>query len=320
MKKLWLSSLIVLFIISLTGCGYQTAQSPAAQSPMEGPYQEYGLHAPVAEESQVAKEMRHNAGSSDDQDEVVTVATTNIAANTDHKIIYNVYLHLIVSDTQETFAQLGQIARDMGGFVANSNTWKDGEQVRGTLTVRIPANNLDDALTRFRSLALDIESERVDSQDVTEEFVDLESRLTNLQRTEAELLELLESRSSTGKTSDILEVHRELTNIRAQIEQIQGRMKYLDNLSSLATVQITLTPDALMQPVVVGGWRPEGTARMAIRMLISTLQFFAQVVIFFVLYILPIAIVIAIPIVITILIIRAIWKRVKRRKQATKIA
>ena len=144
------------------------------------------------------------------------------------------------------------------------------------MTVRVPAEKLEDALAQFRALAVDVENQRVDSQDVTEEYVDLEARLTNMQRTERELQELLESRSETGKTSDILEVHRELTNIRAQIEQIQGRMQYLENLSAMATVQIQLTPDALMQPVVVGGWRPQGTARDAVRMLLRTLQFLAD--------------------------------------------
>jgi Flp pilus assembly protein TadB len=70
-----------------------------------------------------------------------------------------------------------------------------------------------------------------------------------------------------------------------------------------------------MQPIDVGGWRPEGTARDAIRMLLRTLQFFADAAIVFVLFILPTLLVIAIPIAILVLVIRAIWRRVKRRKQ-----
>ena len=93
-------------------------------------------------------------------------------------------------------------------------------------------------------------------------------------------------------------------------------MRYLDNLSAMATVEITLTPDELLQPIDVGGWRPAGTARQAIRMLVSTLQFFADALIVFVLLILPILIVIAIPITILVLIIRWLVRRAKRRKRA----
>jgi len=312
MNKKWLVwSVLGILVLSLVGCGMRATQ--------EAP----GFYADpqeivVEREKAMATEAGAPAWDTDDGAALGnTSADIDIAV--DRKIIYNVYLHLIVKDTATTFDQIRDIAEGIGGFVADSNTWKDGEQLRGTLTVRIPADSLQGALAQFRDLALDVESERMDSQDVTEEYVDLEARLVNLQRTETELLELLETRSATGKTSDILEVHRELTNIRAQIEQIQGRMKYLSNLSAMATVQITLTPDALMQPVVVAGWRPEGTAREAVRTLIRTLQFFADAIIVVVLLILPVVIVIAIPVVIAFFIIRAIWKLAKRRRQEKKI-
>ena len=221
---------------------------------------------------------------------------------------------MIVKDTEEAFSEVQRLAQEIGGFVSESNVWRDQDHQRASVTVRVPAEKLEDALAQFRALAVDVENQRVDSQDVTEEYVDLAARLQNAQRTERELQELLESRSEIGKTSDILEVHRELTNIRSQIEQLQGRMQYLENLSAMATVQIQLTPDALMQPVVVAGWRPQGTARDAVRMLLRTLQFLADAAIVFVLLILPVLIVIAIPITGLVLLIRVLVRRRKRRK------
>lgn len=309
--------MIVLLAFALFGCR-STAKTSAMPQEMQ---QTYGLEsrkqgtndwpAPTQVPQVAPRYQVADTGTSG-------VELTTIPENIERKIIYNVYMELIVQDTQTTLNQIRQLSEEMGGFVANANTWKDNEQLRGTLTVRIPADRLEEALSKFKALALDIEKEQMDSQDVTEEYVDLEARLTNLQRTEKELLELLETRSATGKTADILEVHREITAVRAQIEQIQGRMKYLNNLSALATVQITLTPDKLLQPVVVGGWRPQGTAREAIRALIRTLQFFADVVIVFVLYILPVLIILSIPVVGLILIVRAAWKRAKQRRQAQK--
>jgi hypothetical protein len=238
------------------------------------------------------------------------------SAEFDRKIIYNVDIHLIVKDTDEAFGEIQRLATEMGGFVSESNMWREDTFRRGTITLRVPVGQLEDALAQLRELALDVESENVDSQDVTEEYVDLAARLRNEQRTETELLQLLESRNETGKTQDILEVHRELSNVRAQIEQIQGRMRYLENLSAMATVRITVTPDALLQPIDVAGWRPQGTARDAIRMLFRTLQFFADAAIVFFLYILPTLVVIAIPIGALVLLIRAVWRRARRQRAA----
>jgi len=142
--------------------------------------------------------------------------------------------------------------------------------------------------------------------------VDLQARLKNLELAEQELQELLKTRQETGKTEDILEVYRELTNIRGQIEQIKGRMQYLENMTALATINLTLTPDALAQPVVIGGWQPQGTVRDAVRTLIKTVQFLVDASIWIVIYIIPTLILLAAPFVVLALIIRA-WRRRRRR-------
>lgn len=297
--------LLLLVIASLTlGCAGRAPQPPAETLTSRL----YGADASAKQDVVVEAERERP---------VAAGSGMPTSTEVERKIIYNVAMHLIVKDTDEAFAGIQRLAKEMGGFVSESNVWREDTFRRGTITIRVPVGQLDDALAQLRALALDVESENIDSQDVTEEFVDLGARLTNERRTEAELLELLESRSETGKTQDILEVHRELSNVRAQIEQIQGRMRYLENLSDMATVWITVTPDALLQPIDVAGWRPQGTARDAIRMLLRTLQFFADAAIVFFLYILPTLIVIAIPVVALILLIRAIWRRVRRKRTTT---
>jgi hypothetical protein len=276
---------------------------------MEAPMVEYAESEKAARQVAAADAAGLPASGSND-------GTALAEEGIERKIIYTVGLHLIVKDTDEALSEIQRLTQELGGFVSESNMYRDGEYRRGSVTVRIPAGDLDDALDRLRALALDVERENIDSQDVTEEYVDLEARLVNERRTEEELQELLETRSEIGKTEDILEVHRELSVVRQEIERIQGRMRYLDNLSDMATVRIELTPDVLMQPIDVGGWRPQGTARDAIRLLLRTLQFFADALIVFGLLILPVLLVIAIPIAILVLIIRALVRRAKRRKRA----
>jgi hypothetical protein len=237
-------------------------------------------------------------------------------ASIDRKIIYTVNLDLVVEDTEVAFQEIQRLAEEVGGFVSQSNMWRQEDHPRGSLTVRVPAETLDETLDQFKALAVDVESQSKDSQDVTEEYVDLEARLENEKRTERELQELLESRSDRGKTEDILEVHRELSRVRSQIEQLQGRMTYLDNLSSLATVHISLTPDVLAQPVVVAGWRPKGTALTAVKMLVNALQSLADAAIMFFVLVLPILIVIAIPLVALFLLLRFVVRRMRKRRKA----
>jgi hypothetical protein len=296
----WLLPLMMALLV--VGCAGRALQAPAEPPAL---VERYGLDS--AKEGVVAGERGEQAATGSGMPSSVEV---------ERKIIYNVSMHLIVRDTDEAFAAIQQLAREMGGFVSQSNAWREDSSRRGTITIRLPVGQLEDALAELRALALDVERENIDSQDVTEEYVDLEARLTNERRTEEELLKLLASRSETGKTQDILEVHRELGNVRAQIERIEGRMRYLANLSDMATVQITVTPDALLQPIDVAGWRPQGTARDAIRMLLRTMQFFADAAIVFGLYILPTLIVIAIPIVVLVLLIRAMWRRAQRKRAA----
>ncbi len=309
MKKMYRYLPLALIALLVLGCATKTASAPS-----DGFRANYGLEEPaiIEVEREAKAEWADDGGT--DVDEVVG-ATGLPDTTVVRKIIYNVSLHLIVQDADVAMEEVERLAQDMGGYVSESNIWKSEGYRQATVTVRIPAGDLKDALSAFRDLALDVESENVDSQDVTEEYVDLEARLTNEQRTEEELLELLETRSEIGKTEDILEVHRELKVVRAEIERLQGRMRYLDNLSAMATVRLTLTPDELLEPIDVGGWRPQGTAREAVRLLLRTLQFFADAAIVFVLFILPTLIVIAIPITILVLIIRGLVRRAKRRKR-----
>ena len=98
------------------------------------------------------------------------------------------------------------------------------------------------------------------TEDVTDQYVDLDARSRALQGTEKELLSLLsESRSRGSKVRDIMEVFGELTSIRTQIEQIQGQMRAMEQITAFSTLRITVRPDALSRPVVTASWRPSET-------------------------------------------------------------
>lgn len=223
-------------------------------------------------------------------------------------IVRSAQLSLVVKDAEVSLEQVKGIVKTLNGYVVDTRMWRQEEQMRGTVTVRVPSEALDEALVKFKALAVKVESESGGAQDVTEQYSDLGSQLRNLEATETELLELLKTvREKTGKAEDILAVHRELTSIRGQIEQIKGRMQYLERTSAMAAVTIELIPDVLARPVSGGGWRPAETLTGALRALLSALQFLAQAVIWIGIFVLPVLIVLLIPFG----LIWFIWRRRK---------
>ncbi|MBC8252943.1 MAG: DUF4349 domain-containing protein [Ardenticatenia bacterium] len=238
---------------------------------------------------------------------------TTSSVQQDRVVIYTGNLSLVVQDTREAVTAITDLAAEQGGYVSGSYTYLDDDVMRGSITIRILAENYRDTMEKLRELAVRVESENINTQDVTEEFTDLEARKTNLEHTEEALQKLLDERQKVGRTQDILEVYRELTNSRGQIEQIEGRLRYLSNQSALSTITVELIPHILYQPVSVGGWEPRGVAKSALQSLVAALQGLTSVLIWAVIFILPLLVIILIPIAIIVLVIRSV---VRRRRAA----
>jgi hypothetical protein len=234
----------------------------------------------------------------------------------DRMIVRTANLSLLVADTEETLEAIERLATQLEGYISDLQTWRQNDQLAGIVTLRIPASSFDQARERIKELAIEVESENVSGQDVTEEYVDLEARLRNLEVAEEELLELLDSAQETHKDAEsILAIYREITNVRQQIEQITGRMNYLENASSLATLTVNLTPEEIDEPVVEPGWEPLSRARDALRTLVNALKFLADVLIWVALFFLPLAAILCLPLVL-VWLIWYLWRRRKRRKKA----
>jgi len=237
------------------------------------------------------------------------------AGDSDRMIIRTADLSVVVADAAQAQQTVVDTVNALGGYIADSSAWLEGEQLRARVTVRVPAEKLDALLAAVKTSAVRVQQENVKGQDVTEEFSDLNAQLTNLEATEKELRELLaEVRQKTQKAEDVLQVYRELTTIRGEIERVKGRMQYLGTMTAMATANIDLIPDALAKPVVEPGWRPLETLKNAGRALVNTLKGLVDVLIWVVIVVLPVLILIAIPIVLIVLAIRWLRRRSRRRK------
>lgn len=224
-------------------------------------------------------------------------------------IIRNANMSLIVRDAVDVLQKVTALADAKGGYVAESRQWKEREQVRASATLRIPATQLMPILAAIRALAIRVESENVTAQDVSQEYSDLGAQLRNLQATETELRELLKTvRERTQKASEIMEIYTEITKVRGDIDRIQGRIQYLSQMTSLSTITLELIPDVLAAPVVEPGWQPVATVKNASRSLVNSLKGVVDVLIWVVLYILPLGLIF----VVFALIVRAVWKRLRK--------
>lgn len=233
-------------------------------------------------------------------------------AATERLIIRNASLDVVVPDTEEAVDEINELADELGGYVVESNVYKYQEGLRAHLSLRVPAESLDGALARIRELATDVRRESISGQDVTEEYVDLKSRLRHLEATEERLMAFLEEAEDTEAA---LEVYDRLQNIQAETERVKGRMQYLEDSAAMATITLDITPDELAQPIQVGGWHPEGTLRNAIERLIRILQFLVDAAIVIIIDIVPVLIVLALPGVGLFYLVRAIIRRRRKRKE-----
>jgi len=166
----------------------------------------------------------------------------DLSIDADRMIIRTANMQLVVDDVRDTIDKITDLAQDQQGYVVNSSSWKEGERVVGQITIRVPSSDFHYAMSMLRSMAVEVNSETTSSQDVTEEYVDLEATLRNLEATEVQLLKLMEK---AEKVEDILNVQRELSRVQQDIERTKGRMQYLERTSAMSLIQVSLEQSKL---------------------------------------------------------------------------
>ncbi len=230
------------------------------------------------------------------------------------RVIRTASLQLHASDTRAAFDSIVALVESTGGFVANAAgvhpAQREDAQPVISIVVRIPAEELTATMRAIKESVDDVVSETVSSQDVSEQYIDLEARLTNLRALEVELRAMLEEvRQQDSDPEKVLRVFSELALVRGQIEQLQAQLIHLAGLTELATVEIGITQTPAAVPIVTEPWAPAEAAREAARSLVMSLQGIANWVISFVIYTLPVLILtLAIPVLVGVWVYRKWWR------------
>ena len=243
---------------------------------------------------------------------------TGIEAQTVERIVIkNADISIVVDDPSISIEDITALAEDLGGFVVSSNLYQitlgDGTEVpSGNITIRVPAEDLNAALKTIEDSANEVLSKNQSGQDVTAEYTDLQSRLRNLQDAEEQLREIL---ASADKTEDVLNVFNQLTFVTEQIEVLEGQIQFYEQSAAFSAISINLTPEAANQPLTIAGWEPVGVAKDAIQALIFALQGLVNIVIYLLLFVLPVLAVILLPLYVIFRIGLGAYRRRKARKE-----
>ncbi|MGW8250238.1 MAG: DUF4349 domain-containing protein [Anaerolineales bacterium] len=231
-------------------------------------------------------------------------------------VIKNADLSLIVPDPGSSMDHISALAEELGGFVVTANLYtqrlETGVEVpRANITIRVPAVRLNDALQRIKQESDQVpRQESINSQDVTQEYTDLQSRLRNLEEAEAQLREIMES---ANRTEDVLSVYNELVRVREQIEVLKGQIQYYEQSAALSAISVELIANEAAQPLTIGTWQPGGVVRQAIQALISATKFIINAAIWVVIFVLPIVLLLLVIFVLPVYLVVRAWRR---RRQA----
>jgi anti-sigma factor RsiW len=232
--------------------------------------------------------------------EAVPIATAPMIART-------ASLKLLTKDFDKTREALEVVIRRHRGYSAQLTVSSEsGSAHTLSATFRVPADQFDATIAEIKQLA-HVEQESQGGEEVTDQYVDLQARLSNAQRTEQTVLELLQKR--TGELSDVLAVEQELARVREQIERMEAELKGLQNRVAFATLQVELGEEykaQLEMPHSLGG-RLRNTLvegfRTATDSLVSVLMFLLSVGPFLLLW----ALILFFP-------VRYVWRRVRARQ------
>ena len=247
--------LLGLLIAGILGCGgweesqdattesydpAATAAPAAAAAPTAAPAATF---APAPTAAPAPAEM------ADETRAAVTSAVSKVQpspATRDRVIVHTGNMLLVVDDVAGSVDRITGMAREFGGWVVNSDRTS---RHRGFVAIRVPAESLTGVMDRLEGTAIDVKARSLTSEDVTDEYVDSQSRLVSLRETERVLLELL---GRADDVEDALKVQQEITQLQVQIEELQGRINFLEETAAYSLLMVSLELSTHSMPVDVG--------------------------------------------------------------------
>jgi glycine cleavage system regulatory protein/uncharacterized protein YceK len=261
MKKL---APLFLSLLLLTGCG----------SIFERSVSYYGDEMPAYTESySMAEDM--SVGGAKMMDSSGSMMAPDLSV-TDRKLIMTGNLSLHVADVRTTVTDISTATTGMNGMVISSNVTRGDKSYSAYMNVRVPADQFEAAMAAFKEEAIYVESEDSNSSDVTEYYMDLETRLKNKQAEEAQYLEILKKASTV---TDTLAVTQALNDVQYEIESLQAQIQSYDNQIDYSNIYLSLSEDESAE-ATAETWSPTSTVHEAQSDFVALMQGVVDLVIY----------------------------------------
>ena len=180
------------------------------------------------------------------------IATSPSPAPADRKIVRTSSMELTVASPADVAEKVRAFAESLGGYVETAQISSSQDSPSATITIRVPVARLEDAKAELRKMAVKVNSEKTDAQDVTKQYVDMEARIRNLQAQEAQYLEIMRS---AKKVQDMLDVSEKLSEVRGEIEQQQAEFATLSKQVETVAMTVSLLPQAAPESLSLN-WKP----------------------------------------------------------------
>lgn len=210
-----------------------------------------------AEEKAMAPQISNDMATGDSDESIVEVESEEVSEDSKiesevsevasvRMIIHKAVMSVNVKELDKAQSNIEQKVEQYGGYIVESNVYQEDDQTSsGKMIVRIPEKNFEKFLVDAEGEAAEILERNVTGQDVTEQFVDLQSRVKSKRAVEERLLEFM---SNAQKTDDLLKISSDLATIQEEIEVMVGKMKYLENQTSFSTIELSMYENRVVVP------------------------------------------------------------------------
>lgn len=311
MKKRIILLIFTLAII-LTGCARKEEEARTSRNEYDNAY------LPASEEY-----PDYASGESAAGNEPVSksIAAAPQVSSIERMIVRSANLTIEVIDPVQALDRVNEIASRLGGYVVsstNAQRYYNSEEPLpyGEASIRVPADRLEEALSAIEALTTNpdkyVSSKTISGNDITSDYVDSQSRLTSLETTRTKLYEIMDTAATAEET---LAVYTEISDVESQIEVLKGQVKYMEESVALSSIYVIINPVPPEKVIETHDWAPKTIVKNAAQALINAGQIIAEILIYIVITILPIALVIGLPL---FFIIRAIKKSGKSKKGTKK--
>ncbi len=231
-------ALLLLLSLGFTACGGAATHETVEYAPEEAAAEETVVEkeVEVAQEVSVEVEAEGETNAAPDNN-IGRVSSAPIGSR--RLIIKNAEVEMLVENTDTAINRSLGLVTEFGGYVVSNRTWFKQEFKYATLTIGVPVQNFEEMLRRLKDLAVKVTNETASGQDVTDQFVDLESRLRNLETTATRIRNFMDQAKDVEQA---LEISVQLSQIEAEIEQVKGQMVYLSDRAAFSTITLQISP------------------------------------------------------------------------------